>query len=84
MAGGPNRDADRKSMFVLRADGSVVGRGIGNSVFESDFKKLKLYPGDAIIVPEKDAHLSAFSQIMVWSQLMSQMSLSSLVVEGMK
>ena len=84
MAGGPNRDADRKSMFVLRADGSVVGRGIGNSVFESDFKKLKLYPGDAIIVPEKDAHLSAFSQIMVWSQLISQMSLSSLVVEGLK
>jgi len=84
MAGGPNRGADRKKMFVLRADGSVVGRGIGSPVFKSEFNKLRLYPGDAIVVPEKDTHPSMFSQIMGWSQLMSQMSLSSLVVDSLK
>jgi protein involved in polysaccharide export with SLBB domain len=84
MAGGPNREADRRRMFVLRADGSVVGREMGNSIFESDFVRLRLYPGDAIIVPEKDVHPSALNQLMIWSQFLSQLSLSSLELDVLK
>jgi polysaccharide biosynthesis/export protein len=84
LSGGPNRIADRKRMFVLRADGSVVGHDMGNSMFEDDFKKLRLYPGDAIVVPEKDVRPSNLNQIMIWSQLASQASLSALEVGTLK
>jgi protein involved in polysaccharide export with SLBB domain len=78
LAGGANRQADRRRMFVLRADGSVVGHEMGNSIFESDFVKLRLYPGDSIIVPEKDIRPSNLAQLMIWSQILSQLSITSL------
>jgi protein involved in polysaccharide export with SLBB domain len=84
-AGGPDREADRKHMFVLRADGSVLGRSTGNSPFNSGrFEKVHLYPGDAVVVPERDARPSALNQLMIWSQFMSQLSLSALEVETLK
>ena len=44
-AGGPDRQADKKREFVLRADGSVVSRQYGK------FEKAMIYPGDTIVVP---------------------------------
>jgi protein involved in polysaccharide export with SLBB domain len=45
MAGGPDRGADRKRAYVLRADGSVFSNQYGN------FSRSFLYPGDTIVVP---------------------------------
>jgi protein involved in polysaccharide export with SLBB domain len=84
MAGGPNRDADGGRMFVLRADGSVVAHDTGYSAFESNFKSLRLFPGDAVVVPEKEIHPSKWGQLMIWSQLLSQLSVSSLEVNALK
>jgi protein involved in polysaccharide export with SLBB domain len=44
-AGGPDRQADHKRMFILRADGSVVSQQY------TDVKKSVIYPGDTIVVP---------------------------------
>jgi polysaccharide export outer membrane protein len=44
-AGGPDREADKKRMFLLHADGSVVSRQYAN-VAQSP-----IYPGDTIVVP---------------------------------
>jgi protein involved in polysaccharide export with SLBB domain len=44
-AGGPDRQADRKRIFILRADGSVVSRQYAN------VRKQPMYPGDTIVVP---------------------------------
>ncbi len=44
-AGGPDRQADRKRAFVLRADGSVVSRQYAN------VDRALIYPGDTIVVP---------------------------------
>lgn len=44
-AGGPDRQADRKRAFVLRADGSVLSRQYGR------FERAPLFPGDTIVVP---------------------------------
>jgi polysaccharide export outer membrane protein len=44
-AGGPDRDADKKRVFLLRADGSVVSRQYANVLHAP------IYPGDTIIVP---------------------------------
>jgi protein involved in polysaccharide export with SLBB domain len=84
LAGGPNRDADSRRMFVLRADGSVVAHDTGYSAFESNFKSLRLYPGDAIVVPEKEIRPSNWNQLMIWSQLLSQLSISALAVSAFK
>ena len=45
-AGGPDRQADHKRMFILRADGSVVSQQF------TDVKKAMVYPGDTIVVPQ--------------------------------
>jgi len=84
MAGGVIRDADRRRMFVLRADGSVVGHEMGKSIFANDFEQLRLYPGDALVVPEKDIHPSGLNQLMIWSQFLTQASLTALEANALK
>lgn len=50
-AGGPDRDADQKRLFVLRADGSVYSRQYGN------VEHATMFPGDTIVVPPQlDRH----------------------------
>ncbi len=44
-AGGPDREADKKRLFLLRADGSVVSRQY------ADVLHTPIYPGDTIVVP---------------------------------
>ena len=44
-AGGPDRQADKKRTFILRADGSVVSRQY------ADVERAPIYPGDTIVVP---------------------------------
>jgi protein involved in polysaccharide export with SLBB domain len=44
-AGGPDREADKKRTFVLRADGSVVSRQY------ADVERSAIYPGDTVVVP---------------------------------
>ena len=72
LAGGPDRIADRKREFVLRADGSVVSHQYSSSfgqraVFpNTDFDHQAIYPGDTIVVPpiiEKSALLRNLSNI---------------------
>jgi polysaccharide biosynthesis/export protein len=48
-AGGATTTANRKEIFVIRANGSVVGRRSGGSSVLST----KLEPGDVIVVPQK-------------------------------
>jgi polysaccharide export outer membrane protein len=50
-SGGPTNLANRKAIFVLRADGSVIG-GKG-SLLRGDPLGAALQPGDTIVVPER-------------------------------
>lgn len=85
LAGGPTREADRAQAFVLRADGSVFSRSARQSFFASaDFENLRLSPGDTIIVPEKMVRPSALRELTVWTQLMSQLSLSAAAIDVIK
>jgi polysaccharide export outer membrane protein len=56
LAGGPDRNADRKREFILRADGSVVSHQYASfeqrALFaDHDFDDIPLLPGDTIVVP---------------------------------
>jgi protein involved in polysaccharide export with SLBB domain len=85
LAGGPAREADRHQIFVLRADGSVVHRGDGDSILgSSSLDNLRLYPGDTIVVPEKVVKPSGFRSIADWTEIMSQLSLSSAALDVVK
>jgi protein involved in polysaccharide export with SLBB domain len=50
-AGGPNNIAEKKAIFLIRADGSVIG-GTGG-VWGGGALAAELRPGDMLVVPEK-------------------------------
>lgn len=80
LAGGPNRSADRKHTFVIRANGEVVSRDATNGLWNASFDKLKLNPGDTIVVPEKTFRTSALRGFLDWSQVFSQLSLGAAAI----
>src|SRR6266702_1082786 len=51
-AGGTNDVANRKEIFIVRANGSVVGRRSGQW-YGTDVLSTRLDPGDVIVVPQK-------------------------------
>ncbi len=51
-AGGATSIANRKEIFVIRANGAVIGRRSG-SWYDHDVLATKLNPGDTIVVPQK-------------------------------
>lgn len=51
-AGGTNTSANRKEIFIIRANGSVVGRHSG-AWFSGGVLSTKLNPGDVVVVPQK-------------------------------
>jgi protein involved in polysaccharide export with SLBB domain len=77
LAGGPNRDADRKHEFLIRADGEVVSRDTGKGLWSAQFVSLRVYPGDTIVVPEKTFKPSAIRGVIEWSQLVSNFALGA-------
>ena len=85
LAGGASREADRGQEFVLRADGSVISRSRNQPMLaSSNFDKMRLYPGDTIVVPEKMVHASTMRELMNWTQLLSQFSLGAAAVNIIK
>jgi polysaccharide export outer membrane protein len=50
-AGGPSALANKKAIFVVRADGSVIGAK--SSLWSGEMLSAALQPGDTVVVPEK-------------------------------
>ena len=50
-SGGPTQIANKKAIFVIRADGSVIGTN--GSLWSGDSLNAVLHPGDSVVVPEK-------------------------------
>ncbi len=72
-AGGTNSTANRKEIFIIRANGSVVGRHSGG-LFEGDVLSTRLDPGDVVVVPQKFLGGSLF-----WRNLLSTGQLAASV-----
>jgi protein involved in polysaccharide export with SLBB domain len=77
LSGGPTRDADRRHIFIIRADGSVISREAESGIWGNEFDNLRMNPGDTIVVPEKTFKPSALRGILDWSQLFSQFALGA-------
>jgi protein involved in polysaccharide export with SLBB domain len=72
-AGGPDRQADHKRMFVLRADGSVVSQQY------ADVKKAAIYPGDTIVVPPV-LERNGLQKVMNFAQIAGNLALSAAAI----
>jgi polysaccharide export outer membrane protein len=81
-AGGATREADAKRIFVIHADGTVISRQSRNS--HGGFEKLKLLPGDAIVVPEKLKVSSKMTDLLQATQFMSQTALTAAALSVVK
>jgi protein involved in polysaccharide export with SLBB domain len=77
LAGGPSREADKKHVFIIRADGSVVSRQSANGLWGNTFEQLRMNPGDTIVVPEKALINTGLRNFLEWSQLFSQFALGA-------
>jgi protein involved in polysaccharide export with SLBB domain len=77
LAGGPNRDADRKHEFIIRANGEVVSHEVAKGPWGNEFNNLPVNPGDTIIVPEKRLKPSAMNGVLGWTQMFSQFALGA-------
>jgi protein involved in polysaccharide export with SLBB domain len=74
-AGGPTEMANKKGLFVIRADGSVVG-GPGG-LFSGGAKTAAMQPGDMVVVPEKVITVSrAWTNTIQTAQILSAVALA--------
>jgi protein involved in polysaccharide export with SLBB domain len=82
LAGGANRNADSRHAFVIRADGSVISKSSEKSlgIWTSSFNKLRLNPGDTIVVPDKTLRPTALRGVMDWTQVFSQLALGAAAI----
>ena len=70
-AGGSTSVANRKEIFVIRANGSVVGRRSGDW-YDHDVLSTRMEPGDVVVVPQKIIGASMF-----WRNLLSTAQIAS-------
>jgi protein involved in polysaccharide export with SLBB domain len=79
-AGGPRKEADRNSIYVLRADGSVVSTP-RRWIFAGSIDNRRLMPGDAIVVPEDYARTTWIKDLKDWTQILYQFGLGAAAIK---
>jgi len=78
-AGGPTTSADKRSTFVIRADGSVVGGSAG--AFSGGVESAELRAGDMVMVPEKDFYWGTkFKSTLQVAQLATSVGIAAYYV----
>ncbi len=80
LAGKPNRIADRKHAFIIRADGSIYSRERAQGVLSNSFDSARINPGDAIVIPEKLIKPSALRNLIDYSQILSSFGLAAAAI----
>jgi protein involved in polysaccharide export with SLBB domain len=77
LAGGPNKNADRKHSFLIRADGEVISYAMSRGPWGNQFYDLRVNPGDTVVVPDKTLKPSLLRGVFDYSQLFSQFALGA-------
>lgn len=83
-AGGPRKEADEKSIYVIRANGSVISRRQTGGFFTSSLAGVRPMPGDALVVPE-DFERTSFTKVLKdWSQILYQLGLGAAAIKVLR
>ena len=78
-AGGSTGVANRKEIFIIRANGSVVGRRSGEW-YDHDVLSTRLQPGDVVVVPQKIMGASLFwRNLLTTAQIASSIAITTAV-----
>lgn len=79
-------DANPKAVFVLRADGSILGRQ--STGFFSNFESTRLMPGDTLIVPAKVDRESNYNFLVRalrdWTQIFSNLGIGAAAIQTLR
>jgi protein involved in polysaccharide export with SLBB domain len=77
-AGGLTQIADKKAVFVVRADGSVIAAKNNNGWWEGNPLNASLKPGDSIIVPEQTPRIGTrnWSTAIQFAQVATSVALT--------
>ena len=79
-AGGPTHMADKKGIFVIRADGSTVGGQSSSGWWGGNPLSAVLRPGDIVVVPEKAlGPNSRWRTVMQTAQTASSIAMSAAI-----
>jgi protein involved in polysaccharide export with SLBB domain len=81
-SGGASELANKKSIFVVRADGSVVGHeGLGDGFWRQNVLSTVLRPGDTVVVPERLlGGTPVFKTLLESAQIISSIAISAKAV----
>ena len=77
LAGGPTRGADQDSVFIIRANGSVVSSPQGGGWWNSrrDLTQVRAEAGDTVFVPEEVNKTTFVQSAKDWTQILYQLGL---------
>ena len=82
-AGGPTPTANTKDIFIVRANGSLIGRSQSGGWWGGSVLSTKLEPGDSVIVPEKFLTGSSFMRsLLAWATVLSSFSITAAAVHS--
>jgi protein involved in polysaccharide export with SLBB domain len=82
-AGGPTDLANKKDIYVIRANGSVAGQGSGAGLWKGNVLSTVLRPGDTLVVPEKIiTGSSAWKNVLTTAQFVSSMAIAAAAVHS--
>lgn len=82
LAGKPNRIADRKHAFIIRADGSIFSRELAQGIWNNHFNNSRINPGDSIVIPEKLIKPTAIHQLLEYAQVLSSLGIAAAVINS--
>ena len=77
-AGGPDRQADTRRTFILRADGSVYSQQYGNVA------RATMFPGDTIVVPPKLTQRALLRNLLDASTIIGQFGLGAAAIDVLR
>jgi protein involved in polysaccharide export with SLBB domain len=80
-AGGPTSTANKKDIFVIRANGTVVGKGSGEW-WSGNVMSSVLQPGDTIYVPDKVGGSGIFKNFGQSVQILSGVAVAASVIRS--
>ena len=80
-AGGPTQLANKKGIYVIRANGSVISSGGVADLFSGGVLNAKLQPGDVLVVPEKFiSGSSAWKTTLETAQFLASLAIAAAAV----
>ena len=82
-AGGATEMANKKSAYIVRANGSVVSKSSGNW-FKGNVLSTKMKPGDVLVVPEKIVGGSVvWKNVLTTAQFLSSMAFAAAALNNL-